>query len=146
MLRAILNKSRRKHLTKKKLYGYLPPVTKTIQVRRTRHAEHYCRCREELISDELVWIPLYGREKAERPAGTYIQQLCADRGYSPEDLSEDRWRERVYDIRADGATWWWWCISNITSWRKQRCFFTLRRKEYQLVLVSNIRNEQDLRN
>ena len=46
---------------------------------------------------------------AGRPARTYIQQLCADMGFSPEDLPEamdDRegWRERVRDICADGAT------------------------------------------
>ena len=38
MLRAILNKSRRQHPTKHQLYGHLPPITKTIQARRTRHA------------------------------------------------------------------------------------------------------------
>ena len=40
MLRAILNKSRRQHLTKQQLYGHLPPITKTIKIRRTRHAGH----------------------------------------------------------------------------------------------------------
>ena len=35
ILRAILNKSWRQHLTKHQLYGHLPPITKTIQVRRT---------------------------------------------------------------------------------------------------------------
>ena len=38
MLRAILNESWRQHLTRHQLYGHLPPITKTIQVRRTRHA------------------------------------------------------------------------------------------------------------
>ena len=38
MLRAILNKSWRQHPTKHELYGHLPPITKTIQVRRTRNA------------------------------------------------------------------------------------------------------------
>ena len=38
MLRAILNKSWRQHHTRHQLYGHLPPITKTIQVRRTRHA------------------------------------------------------------------------------------------------------------
>ena len=37
MLWAILNKSWRQHLTRHQLYGHLPPITKTIQVRRTRH-------------------------------------------------------------------------------------------------------------
>ena len=40
MFRAILNKSWRQHPTRHQLYGHLPPITKTIQVRRTRHAEH----------------------------------------------------------------------------------------------------------
>ena len=38
MLRAILNKSWRQHPTRHQLYGHLPPVTKTIQVKRTRPA------------------------------------------------------------------------------------------------------------
>ena len=41
MLRAILNKSRRQHPTRHQLYGHLPPITKTIQARRTRHAGHW---------------------------------------------------------------------------------------------------------
>ena len=40
MLRAILNKSWRQHPTKHQLYGHLHPITKTIQVRRTRYAGH----------------------------------------------------------------------------------------------------------
>ena len=40
MLRAILNKSWQQHPTRHQLYGHLPPNTKTIQARRTRHAGH----------------------------------------------------------------------------------------------------------
>ena len=40
MLRAILSKSWQQHPTRHQLYGHLPPITKTIQVRRTRHAGH----------------------------------------------------------------------------------------------------------
>ena len=113
ILRTILNKSWRQHPTNKQLYGHLPPITKTIKVRRTRHAGHCWRSRDELISDVLLWTPSHGRAKAGQPARTYIQQLCADTGCSPEDLPEamdDRevWWERVKDIRADGVTWWWW--------------------------------------
>ena len=75
ILRAILNKSCRQHPTRHQLYDHLPPITKTIQVRRTRHAGHDWRSRDELISDVLLWTPTYGRAKAGRPAGTYIQQL-----------------------------------------------------------------------
>ena len=38
MLRAILNKSWRQHPTKHQLYSHVPLITKTIKVRRTRHA------------------------------------------------------------------------------------------------------------
>ena len=57
MLRAILNKSWQQHPTRHQLYGHLPPITKTIQVRRTRHAGHCWRSRDELIRDVLLWIP-----------------------------------------------------------------------------------------
>ena len=109
MLRAILNKSWQQHPTRHQLYGHLPPSTKTIQVRRTRHAGHCWRSRDELISDVLLWTPTYGRAKAGRPARKYIQQVCEDTGCSPEDLPEamndrEKWRERVRDISASGTT------------------------------------------
>ena len=85
MLRAILNKSWRQHRTRHQLYSHLPPITKTIQVRRTRHAGHCWRSRDELIRDVLLWTPTHGRAKAGRPARTYIQQLCEDTGCCPED-------------------------------------------------------------
>ena len=82
-----------------------PLSQKTIQVRRTRHAGHCWRSRDELIRDVLLWIPTHGRAKAGRPARTYIQQLCEDTGCCPEDLpramnDREEWRKRVRDIRA----------------------------------------------
>ena len=119
ILRAVLNKSWRQHPTRHQPYGHLPPITKTIQVRRTRHAGHCWRSKDELISDVLRWTPTYGCAKAGRPIRTYIQQLCEDTGCNPEDLPEamnhrEKWRERVRDIRAGGTTswWWWWYMSN----------------------------------
>ena len=124
MLQATLNKSWRQHPTKQQLYGHLPPITKIIKIRRTRHAGHSWRNRDKLISGVLMWTSSHrrakarrakvGRAKARRPTRTYIQQLCADTGCSPEDLPEamddrEEWRESVRDIRADSATrWWWW--------------------------------------
>ncbi len=127
MLWAVLNKSWWQHPTKHQLYSHQPPITKIIQARRTRHAGHCWRSRDELISDVLLWfswkdfglsvytICLYGRAKAGRPARTYIQQLCEDTECSPEDMPEamndrEKWRERVRDIRASGTTWWWWWL------------------------------------
>ena len=61
MLLAILNMSWRQLPTRHQLYGHLPPITKTIPVRRTRYAGHCWRSRYELISDVLLWTPTYGR-------------------------------------------------------------------------------------
>ena len=113
MLQAILNNSWRQHLPKHQLYGHLPPITKTIQVRQARNAGHCWRSRYELIRDVLQWTPTYGRAKAGRPARTYIQQQDKDTGCNPEDLPEamndrKKWRERVRDIRAGGMTGWCW--------------------------------------
>ena len=117
MLQTIWNKSCRQHLTKQQLYGHLPPIMETIQVRRTKHVRHCWRSKDELISDTLLWTPSHGQAKAGQPARTYIQQLCADTGYSLEDLpgamdDRDGWRERVREIYAGSKTWWWW-------WNKQ---------------------------
>ena len=103
MLRAILNRSWRQHPTKQQLYGHLPPITKTIQVRRTRHARHYWRNWNELIRDVLLWTPSRSRAKAGRPARTYLRQLCEYTGCSLDDLPDamndrEKWRERVRDI------------------------------------------------
>ena len=87
MLRAILNKSWRQHPTRHQLYGHLPPITKTIQVRQIRHAGHCWRSRDKLISDVLLWTPTYGQAKARQPAQTYIQQLREDTGCSPEGFA-----------------------------------------------------------
>ena len=119
MLRAILNKSWQQHPTRHQLYGHLPPITKTIQVRRTRHVGHCWRSRDELISDVLLWTPTHGCAKAGWPARTYIQQLCEDTGCCAEDLPEamnarEKWRERLRDIRATSTRWWWWWL--YTKW------------------------------
>ena len=113
MLRAILNKSWWQHPTRHQLYGHLPPITKTIQVRWTRYAGHCRRSKDELIREIILWIPTYGRAKAGWPARTYIQQLLEYTGCGPKDLPEamnnrEKWRERVKDIRACGTTWWWY--------------------------------------
>ena len=120
MLRAILNKSWWPHPTKQQLSGHLPPITKSIKVKRTWHAGHGWRSKDELISDVLLWTPSHGRAKAERPDGTYIQQLCGDTGCNPEDLPEamdDRegWWERIREIRADGMTWRWFSFLKLLS-------------------------------
>ena len=105
MLRAILNKPWQQHPTRRQLYGHLPPITKTIQARRTRHAGHCWRSKDEIVSDVLLWTPAYGQSKAGRPARTFIQQLCYDTACNLEDLPEamndrETWRGYVISVLA----------------------------------------------
>ena len=108
MLWVILNKTWRQHPTKQQVHGHQPPITKTIQVRQTRHAGHCWWSRDKIISDVLLWTPSHGRAKVGRPTRTYIQQLSADMGCSPEDQPEamddrDGWQER----EGHGYSGWW---------------------------------------
>ena len=78
------------------LFGHLSPISKTIQVRR----EGQLRSKDELISDVLLL-----RDSFNRPARTYIHQLCVDTRYSLEDLSRimndgDGWQRRTRKICA----------------------------------------------
>ena len=85
-MRVILNRSWQQHPTRPQLYGHLPPITKTIQARRTRHARHCWRSKDEIVCDVLLWTPAYGQSKAGRPARTFIQHICDDTGCNAEDL------------------------------------------------------------
>ena len=118
MLRAILNRGPRSNTSQstsctatynpsRKLFKLDEPDTQDTS-------------RDELISDVLLWTSSHGRTKSRWPARTYIQQLCEDTGFSPEDLPEamidrQRWWERVTDIRADGMTRWWWYVNSSIS-------------------------------
>ena len=104
MLRAILNKSWRKHPTRYQLYGHLPPITKTIQVRRTRHAGHCWGSRDELISDVLLWTPTHGHAKAGRPARTYIQQLWCSERDGVQKTGRRRWTMGKIGERGSGIS------------------------------------------
>ena len=112
MLRAILNKSWRQHPTRLQLYGHIPPITKTIQVRSTSLMSSSLLLQQCPACLVRLWTPSYGRTKTWRTARTYILQLCEDTGCRPEDLPEamsdrEEWRKRVRDICASGTTWWY---------------------------------------
>ena len=101
MFRSVLNKSWRKHPTKQQLYRHLPSITKTIQVRWTRHVGHCWRSKDELISNVLLWTPSHEWAKPGQPARTYLQKLCA----GETDDRDGLW-ERVREICASSTTWW----------------------------------------
>ena len=111
MLWAILKKSWKQHPTKQQLFGHLPSITKTIQVRQTDR----WRSKEKLISDVLLLAPRHGRNSVGCPARIYLHQLCADTRCSLENLLEamdererekEKERERVREIRASSTTRW----------------------------------------
>ena len=79
----------KQHPTKQQLYGHLPPISKTIQIRRARHVGHCWRSKEKLMWDVLLRTPSHGRARVGRPARTYLQQFCTDTGWSMEDLMEE---------------------------------------------------------
>ena len=99
ILGVVLNKSLKQHPTKQQLYGHLPLIKQTSQVRRIRHSGHYWQNKDKLISDVLLWTPTHGHTSIGRPAKTYKHQLCAGTGCSLEDLlgamdNRDGWLER----------------------------------------------------
>ena len=51
MLHAVLDQSWKQHSTKQQLFDDLPPISHIIQLKRTRHAGHYRRCKDKLIID-----------------------------------------------------------------------------------------------
>ena len=68
------------------MHGHLLPITKTILVRRTKHAGHCWRSKTELIKRYTLWTHSHERAKAGGPARNYILQLCDDTGYRFEYL------------------------------------------------------------
>ena len=106
---AILNKSWKQNPTKQQLFGHLSPISKTIKVRRARHAGRCWRRKNEFICDVLLWIPLYGPTSVDSPARTSINSL-ADTGCSlqglpgaTDDRNELKEREGGREMEKDKA-------------------------------------------
>ena len=83
-LRAILNKSWKQYPRKQQLYYQLPPISKTSQVKRTRHARHNWRSKKKKLRDVLLCTPTNGR--ASVLTRNYLHRLCTDTGCSLDDL------------------------------------------------------------
>ena len=116
MFWAILNKSWWQHPTRHQLYGHLPPITKTIQVKRARHAGYCWRSKDKLISDVLLWTPAYAKQKQddqlEHTYSSYVRIRDVALKTCQRQWMKGRSGERVRDIHANGATWWWWWFTH----------------------------------
>ena len=116
-------------------YGHLPPISKTIQVRRTRHPGHCWRSKDVFITNVLLWIPSHERTSVGRSTRIYLQQFYANTGCSLENLpgamdDRDELWERVREICASSATWWWWypLIYTNSWWTEEKTPITHMRK------------------
>ena len=104
MLRAILNKSWRQYLTKQQLYGHLPPITKAVEVRRTGHAGHCSRTKDELISDILHMDEQRQDDQRESIYKSSVPIQDVAWNTSGERWTIDGWPKRVMEICAGSAT------------------------------------------
>ena len=114
MLQAILHKSWRQHSTKHQLYGHLPPITKTIKVRRTWHAGHCWRSRDELIGDVLPDPFTWPSKSKAISSHLHTAALWGYRGPAGTMNDREGCEERVRNICADDTTRWWW----VQFWKK----------------------------
>ena len=123
----------RQHPTIQWLYGHQPFITKTIKVRQTRHAGLCWRNGDKLIRNLLLRTPSHWRVKAGRLARTYIQQFCADTGWSHEDLPgamDDR------DGLPEGQTDQCW-RRDITMMMYIYAFFFIPGSVLEILIVNN---------
>ena len=128
MLHVIWDKSWQQHSTNKQLNDHLPPISKTVQVRRTRHVDYCWRTKSELSSDVFLLTPTYECPRVGLPARTYISSVrtqdvvwrtcLGEREREREWDREREWRERERErerkreLCVVSATWWWcwwWC-------------------------------------
>ena len=85
---------------------------KNIKVRWTKHARHYWRIKEELITDVVLWILTHGH----MPVLVDLQEPIYISAVLSIDVvwktcwgqwMIDRWIKRIRKIHAVSATWWW---------------------------------------
>ena len=108
---AVLKRSKKQHPTKQQLWGHLPHISQTIKIRWTRHAGHYWKSKDELISDILSWTLAHEHTCVGWPAMTYIHQLCVNTGWHQDELprvmaNRDRCWVSVKGICVIDMLWW----------------------------------------
>ena len=109
------NISWRQHPTKLQLHGPIPDISSILRERRMHFAGHCQRAKQELAIDLPLWSPNHGKRRVARPAITYIDQLCRDAGFLPNDLPallQDRDGRSNRLMSASASSTWWW---------KQKC-------------------------
>ena len=84
LLMCVKNISWKNHPTKEQIYGELPPISTTVARRRAIFAGHCYRCKDQAISDILLWrLPQSSR--GTRPH-TYPDTISRDTGIAFQEL------------------------------------------------------------
>ena len=143
MLQAILNKSWRQHPTKQQLYSHLPPITKTIQVRRTKHVGHCWRSNDELISVVLLWTSSHGREKAGRPARIYVVHTISFQTFFlwAFKIVIDSWQFSMLLLYILWDDWPIFMISASNEQLQQQLEYTLLNPDYHSWWISKMQSD-----
>lgn len=86
---------------KSQLHGLILDISTILCGHRMRFAGHCWHEKQEL----LLWTPNHGARWVNRPATTYIDQLCYDTGWRPNDLltlmqDHDVWCDRFMNVQA----------------------------------------------
>ena len=94
---------------KQQLFGHLPHILKTIQIKRTRQAGDCMRSKDEIISDVLQWTPLVDEQVLDDQLEPIYNSSVWTQDENLEDLpnamdDRDEWCERVWEIRASRTT------------------------------------------
>ena len=99
---AVLKKIRKQHSIKQQLYGHLPNISQTLQVRQTRHARSCWKSKDEFIRD--IWIYQYQRTN-EDWEGTGCRLENLPRAFTNRERCGRETMESVLSARSDDE-WW----------------------------------------
>ena len=96
---------------------------------------HCSRSKNKIISDVLPWTPSNGCASAGRLTRTYVQQLCADTGYSLEDLTVamddmDECRESEREKKRESQRNL--CKQRAAHWAYVECLLMVRKTEVSI--------------
>ena len=75
MQHTVLNNFWKQVPKKQQIDSNLPPISKNIHVRQTRHAGHSWRSKDKLIGNILQWTLTHGYTSVGHPGTTYISPM-----------------------------------------------------------------------
>ena len=68
------------------LYGDLPAILASLQIRRQQFSGHCSRSKDDIVSQLFLWDPQHGRHSRGRPTTTFVDQREEDTGLFRQEL------------------------------------------------------------